>query len=287
MSLLTAPLEAFLAVVKTHTVHGAAAELGLTQTGVTQRIRSLETQLSTSLFTRSRRGMALTHEGEALLRYCQAARDLEGEVLSQIEGAGKDAEVRICITGPTSIIESRISPQCLPVLREFPRLLVTFHVVDIEDRLNDLRTGAAQFAIVPREQVTNEMDSKLLKPERYVLVGPKAWKRRTLKEIVRTERIIDFDPTDRMTLTFLKKVGLLEDAKPERHFVNNNTALIQMFVEGLGYGVLTEEVAAEHFKSGELIALHRNTRNAKELALAWYPRPLMPTYFKAMIAAIK
>jgi LysR family transcriptional regulator, chromosome initiation inhibitor len=287
MSLLNAPLVAFLAVVKNQTVHSAAKELGLTQTGVTQRIRLLESQLSTTLFTRSRRGMMLTHEGNALFRYCQAARDLEGQVLAHIDGAGKVSEVRVGITGPTSIIESRVTPQCLTVLKQFPQLLVTFNVVDIENRLNDLRTGAVQLAIVPRMQVTKEMDSKLLRPERYVLVACPTWKGRSLKEIVRTERIIDFDPTDRMTQSYLKSLGILDQAKAERHFVNNNSALIQMFSQGLGYGVLTEDIAAPFIRSKSIFVLHQGKQHINELALAWYPRMEMPPYFKAIIQAVK
>ena len=63
MSLLSQNLQAFAAIVKQGTVMGAAKELRLTQTGVTQRIRSLEQQLATTLFIRSRKGMKLTSEG--------------------------------------------------------------------------------------------------------------------------------------------------------------------------------------------------------------------------------
>ena len=52
MSLLSPPLEAFWAVVRKGTVQDASYILGITQTGVTQRIRSLEKQLKTTLFTR-------------------------------------------------------------------------------------------------------------------------------------------------------------------------------------------------------------------------------------------
>jgi LysR family transcriptional regulator (chromosome initiation inhibitor) len=79
MSLLSPNLKAFAAIVRQGTVHGAAQGLYLTQTGVTQRIRALEKELGTTLFLRSRKGMRLTQEGEALLRYCKGAEDLEGE----------------------------------------------------------------------------------------------------------------------------------------------------------------------------------------------------------------
>ena len=50
MSLLSPQLQAFLAVANCKTVHGAAANIHLTQTAVTQRIRSLERLLKTTLF---------------------------------------------------------------------------------------------------------------------------------------------------------------------------------------------------------------------------------------------
>src|SRR5579863_9181565 len=122
MSLLSPQLEAFLAIVRCKTVHGAGDELHLTQTAVTQRIRALEERLRTTLFIRTRRGMLLTSEGEALLRYCQAVRAIEGEALAKIKGAGTETEIQLCITGPTSIMRSRIIPQCIPILKKFPNL---------------------------------------------------------------------------------------------------------------------------------------------------------------------
>src|SRR5262245_44627485 len=106
MSLLSPQLEAFVTIARHKTVHGAAVALHITQTAVTQRIRMLESRLGTTLFIRTRRGMMLTTEGEALLRYCQAASELEGEALAIIQGAAKETAIRFCITGPTSIMHS-------------------------------------------------------------------------------------------------------------------------------------------------------------------------------------
>ncbi len=286
MSLLSPPLQAFLAVVKNKTVHSAASELGLTQTGVTQRIRTLEASLSATLFTRSRKGMLLTQEGEALLRYCQGAQDLEGEALAKIQGAAMKTETRVIIVGPTSIMNSRIVPQCLPISQKFPQLAITFEITDIERRADALRMGQVQFAIVPPEQVANEMDSKRLKPEQYILVGPKSWRKRYLKEIVTTERIIDFDPTDSMSFSYLKKYKLHNLIKRERHFVNNNESLIEMFKGSYGFGVLTREVAELHLKEGSLIEINAGATYENHLALAWYPRPQKAPYFKALIDSI-
>ena len=108
MSLLSPELEAFVAIVKTSTVHGAGKEIGLTQTGITQRIRSLERKVGATLFTRSRKGMKLTEEGEALYIYCQKVLDIEGETLSMVHGASTKKNVRIQIAGSSSIMRSRV-----------------------------------------------------------------------------------------------------------------------------------------------------------------------------------
>jgi DNA-binding transcriptional LysR family regulator len=287
MSLLSHNLQAFVSVVLHKTVHGAAADLGITQTGVTQRIRALETELSATLFIRSRRGMKLTEEGQALFRYCQAAKDLEGEALARIEGGARKSEVRTIICGPTSVMSSRVVPQCLPILKKFENLLFTFQVNDLASRIEDLRAGSAHLAIVSPEQVAREMDSKMLKPEKYLMVGCPKWKGRRFQEIVRSERLIDFDPTDATSIHYLKSFGLLDEAKSERHFVNNNTALIEMFCDGYGYGVLTMDVARPYLEKGQLVSLNSGAVYENLLALAWYPRHQMPEYFRAIINVIK
>lgn len=286
MSLLSPPLQAFLAIIENKTVHGAAASIGLTQTGVTQRIRALEAELGATLFIRSRKGMHPTPEGEALLRFCQGTMDLQGIALSQIKGSGSESEVRIKITGPTSAMTSRVTPRCLAVYRQFANLVLDLEMDDSDARAGLLKMGKTQFAILPPDQVTNEMDSKRLKPDRYVIVGTARWKGRKLREIVETERVIDFYASDRTTHRFLQQIGLSDLSKRSRLFVNNNEALIRLIGAGVGFGTLTEEVAAPHLKSGDLVVLHSKAILQDPLALAWYPRPQMPKYFEAVIQAI-
>jgi DNA-binding transcriptional LysR family regulator len=287
MSLLSPNLQAFLAIVKNTTVHGAASDLGLTQTAVTQRIRALEKDLRTTLFTRSRKGMRLTQEGEALFRYCQGARDLEGEVLSLISGGGKELSIFVGLVGPTSVMTSRIVSQCADLYTKWPDLYLNLVITDTEDRLSLVRSGQATMAIVPPEAVPNEMDSKMLKPDKYILVASKKWKGRRLQDILAQERIIDFYKTDQTTLNYLKKFDLASIVKRPRLFANNNEAIIKLFIEGVGFGTLTQEIAKPYLESGLLIALNSGAVMDDPLALVWYPRPEMPVYLKSIISAIK
>lgn len=287
MRLLSHHLQGFLSVVREGTVHAAADKLSLTQTAVTQRIRSLEGSLETTLFLRSRRGMQLTPDGEALLRYCLASEELEGQVFSQIKKGGIEKTVSITIVGPTSIMTSRIVEQCKPIYENWPQLNLHLIIDDSEERINQVRRGLAQMAIVRPHQVPNEMDSKMIKHDQYVLVAASAWKGRKLRDILSQERIIDFHENDPTTLNYLKSFDLLKFINRPRLFINENRALISSFISGIGYGTLTKEIAKPFLEKGKLIVLNSDHTIKDPLALTWYPRPEMPKYFHCIIQAIK
>lgn len=286
MSLLSPSLEAFLAVVETTTVQGASRSLGLTQTGVTQRIRTLEKQLGVTLFLRSRKGMRLTPEGEALRRYCESARELEGRTLAELKGREAVSTVELGISGPSSLMRARVIPRCVPVLKKYPRLRLTFDVADGDGTVDKIKRGVSQIGLMPPEQVVLEMDSRMLKPERYILAGPAAWKKRELDEILREEVIVDFSAADTMTFDFLEKYRWLAKCRKERCFANNTDALGSLIKAGAAYSVLSEEFGAADLKRGDLIDLAPGKFTEHKIALAWYPRAEMPSYFKDLIEAI-
>lgn len=287
MSLLSPALQAFESTAKNKTVHAAAAELHLTQTAVTQRLRTLEIQLKTSLFIRTRRGMVLTPEGEALLRYCRSVREIESEVLVKVQGTGTKADVSLCISGPTSLMRSRIIPQCIPVLKKFPKLRLQFDTNDSDSRVRSLKSGESQLCIIQPPDAAPEMQIKSLKPENYVLVGPAQWKQRTLLDVIKNERIIDYDPSDQFTFNYLKDYALFEHVRHDRHFANRTESLAFMIMQGLGYGLLTDEFSKPYLDSGELVLLHADKIYKHSIALAWYDRHEPPDYFAALISSIE
>lgn len=286
MSLLSPGLQAFIVVSRIKTVHGAATELYITQTAVTQRIKTLETALKTTLFVRSRKGMKLTTEGEALLRYCHAAKELEGEAMAQIQGSGEASEVEVNITGPTSIMKVRVIKGCMTLISKFPNLLLHFQVEDSEVRHQMLRSGKADFAILNKDQVSREMKTKELKSEDYVLVCSAKWAGLSLQEIIKTKRIVDFDETDQMTHAYLKNFNLHENAQAGRYFVNRTDNLARLVCEGMGYTTLPKEITAKYVWNKEMIILNDEKSFQVDHLLAWYDRPEPPAYFSAIIDAI-
>lgn len=286
MSLLSPPLEAFWAVVCKRTVQDASKILGLTQTGVTQRIRSLEKQLKTTLFIRSRTGMKLTAEGEALLHFVKSSIDLEGMALSKIQRAANDSIIAVNISGPTSILRSRVIPHLTFLLQHFPKMRFHFNVNENENSSEKLKTAQCDLALLEQHQVSKEMDSKNLKTERYCLYGPAAWRQRSLSDILKNETLIEFNNQSQLTFQFLEKYKLKSKVHHERHFMNNTDALAAMICAGVGYSVLSQEYAESFFKKTQLVRLGATYFLDLKMALAWYPRHEMASYFKAIIKMI-
>jgi molybdate transport repressor ModE-like protein len=62
-------LQYFVAVAEMGSISGAARQLSVAQSAVTEAVQELESDLGTTLLDRSGRGVALTHKGQQFLRH--------------------------------------------------------------------------------------------------------------------------------------------------------------------------------------------------------------------------
>src|SRR6185295_864855 len=287
MLIAQAQLPTFMAVAELLNLSAAAKKLGITQTGATQRIKSLEQSLGTTLFTRSRSGMRLTDEGRLLLRYCTEVSNLEGHFFSGIRGGGQPREVELCIVGPMSLLAGRVVPRYSQIAQKWPNLNLRFVVDSNANRLNQLKRGACDLAFVFPHEVGLELDSKLIKPVEYLLVSTSKWKSRPLKEILGTEKLLAYHPEDTTGIDYLKSFHLLEHFKRSRFCVSENITLIRVLELGLGFGVLPKEIAEPLIAENKLASLNQGRSYKIPFALAWYPRREMPDYFREIVRMIK
>lgn len=277
----------FMAIAEMGTVSAAAKKLGLTQTAATQRIKALEKQLGYSLFLRSRTGMKLTEEGRTLLRNSLQAREIEGRLTSELRKGAVEHDASLAITAPGGIILRRIIPQCEKLIKKWPRLNLRFIAEVRAERVNLLKSGVADLAVVLPYEVTNELDSKIIAPNELVLVATARWKGRPLKEILHEERMIAYAPDDPLGADYLQKFHLLAELKRPRLFANENETILALVLLGAGFALLPVDLALPYIQQKKLITLNEGKAFKIPFALAWYPRPEMPAYFKELIQAIK
>ncbi len=139
-------LRTFIAVATTGSFSAAAAELGYTQSAVSQHIAALENSLGTTLLTR--RPVAPTPAGERLLEHA-------GAILLRIESAR--ADVRRVVGEPPGEIVFAATPvagatrvaRALTQLRQTrPGIAVTFEVTRREDVARGVASGAYHLGLV-------------------------------------------------------------------------------------------------------------------------------------------
>lgn len=107
------PLEwirAFEAAARCRSFTAAAAEIGLTQSAISQRIGHLEKQLGTTLFFRRARSIDLTVEGEAWLPHVRTALSNLRDSSQALFGSGRG---QVTISASQSIIELWLLPRLM------------------------------------------------------------------------------------------------------------------------------------------------------------------------------
>jgi LysR family carnitine catabolism transcriptional activator len=166
-------LSLFLAVAEHGSFTRAAAASYLSQPGVSQAVRELETELGTPLFDRVGRRVRLTAAGEALAVHArEAVREID---------AGRDA-----VAAAVGVETGRLALACLPTLAADPTagLVGAFRrahsgirvelgaPVDPEDLLAMLRGGVVELAVTERPHATRGLVTASLADQDLVAVLP-------------------------------------------------------------------------------------------------------------------
>ncbi|HKT29436.1 LysR family transcriptional regulator [Dyella sp.] len=121
-------LQTFVVVAREGSFTRAAAQLGLTQSALSQSIRSLEERLGIRLLTRTTRSVSPTEAGERLLQTIgQRFDEIEAELDALTALRDKPAGT-VRITCGDHVLRNVILPKLLPVLREYPDVRIEFDV---------------------------------------------------------------------------------------------------------------------------------------------------------------
>jgi len=135
---------AFAAAAKTLNFTSAARQAAMTQSGVSQHIAKLEKQLGTKLFTRSKKGVALTKAGELLLTFIESQKSETSALIDKIQGAIDCRKGKVRYAMPYSC-------------------LLTPHFALLLDRRarfseNDLEVGLHSSAVILQQLLDHKID---------------------------------------------------------------------------------------------------------------------------------
>ncbi|MBY6049764.1 LysR family transcriptional regulator [Vannielia litorea] len=128
-------VQAFLAVVDTGSLSGAARQLGTSQPTLGRQVKALEEALATRLFRREAKGLALTEAGAALVEPARAMQ--EAAMRMQLTAAGREEELAgtVRITAPVSVSRWMLPAIVARLRREEPEIQVELVPNDASDNL--------------------------------------------------------------------------------------------------------------------------------------------------------
>jgi LysR family transcriptional regulator, flagellar master operon regulator len=160
----------FLEVVKTGSFVGAAANLNLTQTAVSARIRVLEDQLDRPLFVRNKAGARLTPAGEQFQRFATTLVQVWERARHQV-GVPGGREQAVTIGGEHNLWNPLVRDWLIWMRRECADVAVRLQI-DAPDRLlEQVQDGVLDLALIYAPPRRPGVVAELLIEEQLVAVA--------------------------------------------------------------------------------------------------------------------
>ena len=166
-------LAAFLAVARERSFTRAAAQLGVSQSALSQTIRGLEARLGLRLLTRTTRSVAPTVAGERLLESVgPRLQEIEAELAALSELRDKPAG-SLRVTAGDHAVHSVLWPKLAKFLPNYPDIKVE---IVIDYGLTDIVAERYDAGVRLGEQVARDMIAVRVGPDvRFAVVGAKSY----------------------------------------------------------------------------------------------------------------
>ena len=261
-----AQLAALAAVHRRGSFELAAADLHVTPSAVSQRIKSLEEQTGTLLVRRGAPCQA-TETGLRLIRHHDEVALLERALARDLGLAAGPATLRIAVNADS------LATWVIPALAATEGLLFDL-VIDDQDVSQDwLRRGEVVAAITAHPGPLQGCDTVPLGALRYRATAAPAYLRRWFPQGVTAEAMgkaptLTFSDKDRLQTRWAaaRVKGLSRPLLPT-HRMASSQAFVDACLAGLGWGMNPEPLVAAHLASGALVELI--PENPLDVALYW------------------
>jgi DNA-binding transcriptional LysR family regulator len=252
-------LKVFCDVVQRHSFSLAAADNGMTQSGVSQAVQQLEEHLGVKLIDRRKRPFVLTAEGDAFYAGCVQIMKQFDNLTQEVRGISNQLDGRVTVAAIYSVGLSYVPRLQALVRRRMPKALVRYQFCHPEEVYRLVEQGVVDFGMVSYPESTKTITVDDWCEERMVLVASRGHRLGAIKEIqpsgLADESLVAFAPRLRIRqeidryLRFLgvtmQVVAEFDNIDSVKHALEVNAAL----------AFLPEPTVEEELKSGEIVAI--------------------------------
>lgn len=144
----TKKMDAFLLAVERGSLTAAAEEMGYTQSGLTNMMNSLESELGLNLLVRSKSGVRLTPAGETLLPYMRSLQEENRRLHQAVDALHRRGADTLRLGAYTSVARQWLPAVLAEFRKECPDTDVPMQVGGIPDIYDKLRGDELDCAIV-------------------------------------------------------------------------------------------------------------------------------------------
>lgn len=253
-------LASFAAVVRVGSFTRAAAQLGVSQSALSQTIRALERRLDLKLLNRTTRSVSPTEAGERLYQTVGPRfADIESELAVLGEMRGKPAGL-VRITATEHAVKSLVWPRLLPWLPRYPDIKIE---ISSDNRFTDIVAERFDIGVRLGADVDKDMIAVRMAPDmRMVVVGsPSYFEGR--QQPATPQALGEHDciglrlPTHGglMGWEFAHQGKTVNVNVAGRLVFNSSALMADAAMAGHGLAWMPEDVVDEHLQTGRLLTV--------------------------------
>ncbi|MDB5938441.1 MAG: LysR family transcriptional regulator [Polaromonas sp.] len=251
-------LQAFVVVARERSFTKAAAQLGLSRSGLSHAMLALEARLGMRLLTRTTRSVSTTEAGARLLSaIAPRLQEIEAELGSLSAMRGKPAGT-VRITAQDHAIVTSLWPRLVPLLKQYPDIQIEFSV---DYAFTDIAAQRFDAGVRMGDRVDKDMVAVRIAPQLRMAVAasPEYLLDKLLPILpqdLTAHRCVNLRlPTHGGLYAWdFEKAGQSISVRVQGQTVFNNTFLmLQAALDGMGFAYVPFDLVQPHIASGRLV----------------------------------
>jgi LysR family transcriptional regulator (chromosome initiation inhibitor) len=277
-------LNALSCVLRLGSFEAAAADLGVTPSAISQRIRALEDKVGTALIQRGQPCTA-TPTGQRLTRHAEDVGLLESQVSRDLALDPGDGPARIRI----AINADSLATWFVPAMAAAGDLLFDL-VLDDQDHSADwLRRGEVAAAICTTGRPVPGCDEIPLGALRYVATASPGFVARWFAAGVTAQTLahapcLTYNARDGLQRAWIA-AHLGRRVAPPTHSLPSTEAMVEAARDGLGWGMNPLALVRGHMSNGRLVPLVPQA--SLDVPLVWQVSRIMAPALAPLTAAVR
>lgn len=282
---MKASLAIFCKVVKTESFTRAAEELYITQSAISQHIRSLEDNYGVKLFLRGKKGAFLTPEGKILYEYAQKILSLYAKAEQDLSKKSGLMKGHLSIGASPTVGEYILPPMVGKFKNQFPLLEISFSVGGNQSVLNGIYQGKFDVGFIAEPCDTGSLTTEYFMKDEVCFIAAPSHPLAAIKNLT----------VDRLSTA---KLILREKGSGTRNFIENifhcsglDLSTIKLWGEyssfesikrliqaGIGISAMSKWAITQEVQAGSLTELPvKNKRFFRNLLFVYRPHIIKST----------